>query len=208
MATVVREIERKYDPAADGMAALDAVKTMTATAGVAAVSELPEQLRRAGARSAAAKAKLQRALAGRLPAARPAPQQRLTRHSPAGQVVLAYLRDQVAAISHYDPLVRRDEPDAVHQMRVATRRARSALEAFGGIIDRETTRPLCAELKWLAAMLGQARDSAAPPAARPHRPRNCSSCSATTTTASSRGQCCSSSPRRPGRQERTPSPTA
>jgi CHAD domain-containing protein len=61
----------------------------------------------------------------------------LTRHSPAAEVVLAYLRDQVAAISRYDPLVRRDEPDAVHQMRVATRRARSALQAFGTIIDRE-----------------------------------------------------------------------
>jgi CHAD domain-containing protein len=83
----------------------------------------------------------------------------LTRHSPAAEVVLAYLRDQVAAISRHDPLVRRDEPDAVHQMRVATRRARSALQAFGTIIDRDTTRPLCAELKWLAATLGQARDS-------------------------------------------------
>ena len=83
----------------------------------------------------------------------------LTRRSPAAEVVLAYLRDQVAAISRYDPLVRRDEPDAVHQMRVASRRARSALQAFGSIIDREATRPLCAELKWLAATLGQARDS-------------------------------------------------
>ena len=83
----------------------------------------------------------------------------LTRHSPAGDVVLAYLRDQVTAISHYDPLVRRDAPDAVHQMRVATRRARSALQAFGAIIDRDATRPLCAELRWLAATLGQARDT-------------------------------------------------
>jgi len=69
------------------------------------------------------------------------------------------VRDQVAAICRYDPLVRRDEPDAVHQMRVATRRARSALQAFGGIIDREATRPLCAELNWLAAALGPARDT-------------------------------------------------
>ncbi len=44
MATVVREIERKYDAASGGTAALDAVKTKTGTAGVAAVSELPEQL--------------------------------------------------------------------------------------------------------------------------------------------------------------------
>ena len=83
----------------------------------------------------------------------------LTRRSPAGEVVLAYVRDQVAAISRYDPLVRRDEPDAVHQMRVATRRARSALQAFGSIIEPAVTRPLCAELKWLGVTLGQARDT-------------------------------------------------
>jgi CHAD domain-containing protein len=83
----------------------------------------------------------------------------LTRRSSAAEVVLSYLRDQVAAIARCDPLVRRDEPDAVHQMRVATRRARSALRAFGSIIDAEATRPLCEELKWLAATLGQARDA-------------------------------------------------
>ncbi len=83
----------------------------------------------------------------------------LTGDSPAGEVVLTYVRDQVAAIRRYDPLVRLDEPDAVHQMRVATRRARSTLQAFGGIIEREATRPLCAELRWLAATLGQARDT-------------------------------------------------
>ena len=94
-------------------------------------------------------------------AVRPGPsgESPLTRHSPAAEVVLAYVGDQVAAIARYDPLVHRDEPDAVHQLRVATRRARSALQAFGTIIDREATRPLCAELKWLAAALGQARDT-------------------------------------------------
>jgi inorganic triphosphatase YgiF len=44
MAAVVREIERKYAPAAGGAAALDAVKTMIGTAGVAAVAEPAEQL--------------------------------------------------------------------------------------------------------------------------------------------------------------------
>ncbi len=44
VATVVREIERKYDPAAGGTAALDAVQTMTGTAGIAAVSQQDEQL--------------------------------------------------------------------------------------------------------------------------------------------------------------------
>ena len=77
----------------------------------------------------------------------------------AGEVVLAYVHEQVAAISRYDPLVRQDAPDAVHQMRVASRRARSALQAFGGIVERAATRPLCTELKWLGAALGQARDT-------------------------------------------------
>ena len=83
----------------------------------------------------------------------------VTARSPAGDVMLAYIRTQVQAIARYDPLVRRDAPDAVHQMRVATRRARSALQAFGQIIDREATRSLGEELKWLAAELGHARDS-------------------------------------------------
>lgn len=111
----------------------------------------------AGGRPAATATKPQRALAGRLPAAASAASP-LTRSSPAGEVVLGYVRDQVAAIRRCDPLVRRDAPDAVHQMRVATRRARSALQAFGTIIDRDATRPLCAELKWLATALGPARD--------------------------------------------------
>ena len=40
---MVREIERKYDPVAGATAALDAVQTMTGTAGIAAVSQQDEQ---------------------------------------------------------------------------------------------------------------------------------------------------------------------
>jgi BMFP domain-containing protein YqiC len=101
VATVFREIERKYD-AAGAAAALDAATSMTGVAGVAAAEASP-----------------------------------LTPRSPAGDVVLAYVRQQALAISRLDPLVRRDEPDAVHQMRVATRRARSVLQAFGEIVERE-----------------------------------------------------------------------
>lgn len=44
MATVVREAERKYDPAAAGPAVPEVVKAMTGTTGVAAVSQQAEQL--------------------------------------------------------------------------------------------------------------------------------------------------------------------
>jgi len=145
---------------ADGSAATswDEIEAELVTGGPALLTTIDTQLRRAGARPAATATKLQRALAGRLPAAGGAQEPSLTRHSPAGEVVLGYVRGQVATITRYDPLVRRDEPDAVHQMRVATRRARSALQAFGTIIEQDATRPLCAELKWLAATLGAARD--------------------------------------------------
>jgi CHAD domain-containing protein len=82
----------------------------------------------------------------------------VTGRSSAAEVVLAYLREQVLSIARHDPLVRRDEPDAVHQMRVAARRARSTLQAFGAVVDREATRPLTEELRWLGITLGQARD--------------------------------------------------
>ncbi len=128
------------------------------------------RLRAAGARPAATGSKLERALGDRLLGARwsagdpvdaavAAGSARLTQRSPAGQVVLAYLRQQASAITRYDPGVRRDEPDAVHQMRVATRRARSALQAFGEIVEQARTARLRDELKWLATVLGDARDA-------------------------------------------------
>ncbi len=113
-------------------------------------------LRRDGLRPAGRSAKLERALAGQLPEpARPAP---LTSSSPASQVVLAYLRAQAERLKSLDPMVRRDAPDAVHQMRVATRRLRSTLRSFGHIIRRDNTEQLAAELKWLGTVLGEARD--------------------------------------------------
>ncbi|SES18274.1 Inorganic triphosphatase YgiF, contains CYTH and CHAD domains [Lentzea xinjiangensis] len=82
----------------------------------------------------------------------------VSKKSTAGEVVLAYLHEQRAALQNQDPRVRRNEDDAIHQMRVATRRMRSALQAFGKIVDREATRSLTDELKWLASVLGTSRD--------------------------------------------------
>ncbi|EYT81058.1 hypothetical protein CF54_21785, partial [Streptomyces sp. Tu 6176] len=64
-------------------------------------------------------------------------------------------RDVLVAL---DPAVRRDLPDSVHRMRVATRRLRSALRTYGRVLDRAATAPLAAELKWLAGELGLDRD--------------------------------------------------
>ncbi|MFF9318840.1 CHAD domain-containing protein [Streptomyces sp. NPDC014735] len=76
----------------------------------------------------------------------------------AGDHVLAYLRAQTEEIVALDPAVRRDLPDSVHRMRVATRRFRSALRTYRRILDRGVTDPIGDELKWLAAELGIDRD--------------------------------------------------
>ncbi|MFB7589804.1 CHAD domain-containing protein [Streptomyces sp. NPDC056169] len=76
----------------------------------------------------------------------------------AGYAVLGYVREQVDAIVALDPAVRRDLPDALHQLRVACRRLRSAFRTYRKVLDRDVTEPVGAELRWLAGELGAARD--------------------------------------------------
>jgi CHAD domain-containing protein len=83
---------------------------------------------------------------------------RLTPASPAADVVLAYAGAQVARLKSVDPWVRRNAPDSVHQMRVATRRLRSTLKSFGPVLDAGAAEQLRTELKWLGDLLGEARD--------------------------------------------------
>lgn len=57
---------------------------------------------------------------------------------------------------HYKPARKGEDPEAVHQMRVATRRLRAALRALGSHV-RPPGR-LRADLRWLARRLGAVRD--------------------------------------------------
>jgi CHAD domain-containing protein len=52
-----------------------------------------------------------------------------------------------------------EDPEAVHQARVATRRLRSTLRTFSSLLDPEWTGRLRDELKWLADLLGAVRDT-------------------------------------------------
>ncbi|MEU8778416.1 CYTH and CHAD domain-containing protein [Streptomyces sp. NPDC048606] len=112
---------------------------------------------KAGLKVSAAPSKLARALAetgGRAPE-RP---RRGPADGTAGAHVLAYLREQRDALVAEDPAVRRDLPDSVHRMRVATRRLRSALATHRRVLDRAATDPIRAELRLLAGELGADRD--------------------------------------------------
>jgi CHAD domain-containing protein len=72
---------------------------------------------------------------------------------------MAHLGQQVDKLVMHDRGARVDEPDAVHQMRVATRRLRSALATYRPLLDRERTDPVRQELKWLGQVLGRPRDT-------------------------------------------------
>lgn len=74
--------------------------------------------------------------------------------------VQAYLRRQLAAIERHDPGVRLgSDPEDVHQMRVAVRRARAVLRAARDLLDPDWSRALRDELQWLGDVLSPVRDS-------------------------------------------------
>ena len=84
---------------------------------------------------------------------------RFTKHTSAGEVVVAYLNAQGVRFNNLELAVRQDKPDSVHQMRVTVRRLRATLQSFPGIVSGPDTRHLQADLKWLGGVLGSARDT-------------------------------------------------
>jgi CHAD domain-containing protein len=121
-------------------------------AGDAKVLKAVERvLLKAGALPAAGPSKLARALADRLPAGGGG---RIKKINP----VLRYAEEQREAIAAFDPGVRRGEPEAVHKMRVATRRLRSTLKTFKDSFRPADAEHLNPELRWIAQLLGDVRD--------------------------------------------------
>ena len=83
----------------------------------------------------------------------------VTPDDPAADAVRAHLALHARRFLLQDVRVRRDLPDAVHQMRVAARRLRSGLKVFGPLLDPEWAGHLRAELGWAAGELGRVRDT-------------------------------------------------
>ncbi|MDI3408573.1 CYTH and CHAD domain-containing protein [Streptomyces cavernicola] len=142
----------------EGSAAWTEIEVELAEGGDPAfLDKVEKRLRKAGVVPAGSASKLARALA-ETGGAKPYEPQEPPEPVTAGDHVLAYLRTQRDALVELDPDVRRDLPDAVHQMRVATRRIRSALRSYGKVLDPAATDPVGDELKWLAGELGVDRD--------------------------------------------------
>jgi CHAD domain-containing protein len=77
----------------------------------------------------------------------------------AGDVVRRAIALSVIRLIRHDPVVRLDEdPEGVHQARVATRRLRSDLRTFRRLVDDAWSSSLRDELGWFAEILGDVRD--------------------------------------------------
>jgi CHAD domain-containing protein len=74
----------------------------------------------------------------------------------AGRQVLGARTRELFA--RFDNVLDTDDPERVHKMRVATRRLRAALEVFGACFAGKPAREALAEVKALAAVLGERRD--------------------------------------------------
>jgi len=140
-----RELEVEVDDAApDGLA--DAVATRLVAAGAGPSDQTPKVVRALGWR-----------------ALEPPDVTSLVRLPPspsAGDVVRAALAASVAQLIAHDPGVRLgDDPEDVHQARVASRRLRSSLRTFRDLLDPDWTKSLRTELKGLGRELGGVRDT-------------------------------------------------
>jgi CHAD domain-containing protein len=80
--------------------------------------------------------------------------------SPAGDVLRAAIFASAVRLVEHDPVVRiGDDPEGVHQARVATRRLRSDLRTFRSLLEPEWNDALRSELRWLGDELGAVRDA-------------------------------------------------
>ncbi|MFE9562158.1 CHAD domain-containing protein [Streptomyces sp. NPDC006487] len=146
---------------ADASAAWTEVEVELADGADPALLDAVEKtFRKAGLRVSDAPSKLARALTetGGEPPARATGPDIGPAEDTVGAHVLAYLREQRDTLITQDPAVRRGLPDSVHQMRVATRRLRSAFKTYRRVLDPAETGPIGEELRWLAAELGVDRD--------------------------------------------------
>ncbi|MFE3696805.1 CHAD domain-containing protein, partial [Nocardia tengchongensis] len=77
----------------------------------------------------------------------------------AGPALIDAVAADVDRLCTAEPDVRQDLPDSVHKMRVATRRLRSVLKSYRRVLRRRAVGEITDELRWLAGLLGVARDA-------------------------------------------------
>lgn len=126
-------------------------------AAASVADAVAQRLLRAGAAESPPMAKISRALGGVEEAALTAA---VSPEAAAGDLVRAALESGLARMVGHDPGVRiGEDPEEVHQMRVATRRLRSYLASMAPLVEHGWESHLRSELGWLALLLGRVRDA-------------------------------------------------
>lgn len=110
-----------------------------------------------GAHHAGHASKLSRAL-GLLPTDLRSPK-KLSREASTGDLLTAYLDEHLDRLKQEDLRLRGGDSEGVHQMRIATRRLRSALATYRDTLPPGATAGLRSELSWLGGALAEARDA-------------------------------------------------
>jgi CHAD domain-containing protein len=124
------------------------------------VHDVVARLRDAGADDGAPLPKVVRALGPSASAPADVVSYPVTEPATVDGVVRHAISDAVAKLVANDPVVRiGEDSEGVHQARVATRRLRSHLRTFRGLLDPAWTQSLRDELKWLGDELGAVRDA-------------------------------------------------
>jgi CHAD domain-containing protein len=122
------------------------------------IKQIATALTRRGAARLPLMPKVVRALGSRATAPPDIPQPpAVSPRSPASDAVRAALISDVNNVIMNDPAVRLDQPEGVHQMRVAVRRLRSHLRLFEPLLERVSADTL-EDLRWIASELGRVRD--------------------------------------------------
>ena len=78
---------------------------------------------------------------------------------PAGEAVRVILSELLTALRRsVGVVVTNSGPEPLHDLRVATRRTRSALSQLEGVLPAEAVAPFAAEFEWLGELTGECRD--------------------------------------------------
>ncbi len=127
---------------------LDRWRELGVEAGPELLDRLDRTLRKRGAENAWWPSKLQRLIGDTAEGKRG-----------SNEVLAAYLREQFERLRRADLGFRVGEDDSVHQLRVAARKLRSALQTFKPLVGKKKANAIAAELKWLGSELAPARDT-------------------------------------------------
>lgn len=112
------------------------------------LDRLDRSLRKRGAENAWWPSKLQRLIGDETEDARG-----------SDEVLHAYLSEQFERLRRADVGFRVGADDSVHQLRVASRKLRSAIQTFKSLLGKKKAAAVAAELKWLGGELAPARDA-------------------------------------------------